>query len=691
MRRGILVVALVALFAGAFVYAQSYGSPRATARGYAGSNACAQCHPDEFSTWRRTLHVQMTKPIAEARVEGDFSPGVRLEQNGRAYTMDAKDGRYAISIARDGRPPEKFTVDYTLGARRFQGYLSKLADGRIYVLPVFWHNETKRWIDWKEIAPVPDHPIEDLRQIWNITCVNCHATNLQKHFSPADRTYATTWTEMGIGCEACHGPGEAHVAVAAEWDKDPLRAPSRPTMAELRIFSPLKADARQNFDACGYCHGNKNNVFFGFAPGDKYEDYALPFLISQPIPENDPQGDFWPDGRPNRFNRPQALTLSGCFQRGGATCTSCHRMHGPGNAHMLKVRVEGPDGERTRESDTLCTQCHTKAGRAGGAGTAGRTARGAEVAEAEDWSAHTHHVPESQGSRCIECHMSDVNWRLFTRRRDHTFQPPVPELTARYGVPNACTTCHEDKPPEWAARTIDQWYGNGEKRRAIASMSDTIYRAGAGDAAVLPDIARLAADRTHGPLIRASAAEFTGQLLAKTKPSNEIVNALIGAANDPEAMVRATAVRSLGQVVDDRTTSVIAARLSDASRVARVRAAEALLNRGVARLDGGVGAALARAQDEWAESLRTFNDVARDQTTLGWLELSRGRTDAAIDALRTATLVNPADAQPHVYLGVAAARAGQFDEAVKQFTAARQLKADYPNIDKLIEEARKRR
>src|SRR5262252_1906502 len=175
--RGAVALA-VALFATAFAYAQSYTAPAdAQARAYVGSNACERCHPDEFTSWRRALHVQMTKPIAEARVEGDFSAGTHLEQNGRAYTMETKDGRYTIAVAHDGRPAEKFQVDYTLGARRFQGYLSKLADGRIYVLPVFWHNETKRWLDWKEIAPVPDHPEQDLRQIWNITCVNCHAAN----------------------------------------------------------------------------------------------------------------------------------------------------------------------------------------------------------------------------------------------------------------------------------------------------------------------------------------------------------------------------------------------------------------------------------------------------------------------------------------------------------------------------------
>jgi predicted CXXCH cytochrome family protein len=676
-----LLAAAAVMFAGAFMYAQTtYPVSDTGAAKYVGSDACQRCHDGEYDSWRRTLHVQMTKPIAQARVEGDFRPGTRVEQYGRSYAMDSKDGRYTIAIAQNGRPAERFTVDYTLGARRFQGYLSKLADGRIYVLPVFWHNETKRWIDWREIAPVPDHadPNQDLRQIWNITCVNCHATNLARNYDPKTNTYASTWTEMGIGCEACHGPGSAHIAVANDWDKDPLHAPNRPSPEQLKIFSPAKADPRQTFDACGYCHGNKNNVFFGFKPGDRYEDFALPFLISQPIPANDPQGDFWPDGRPSRFNRPQALTLTGCFQRGQATCTTCHRMHGPENAHMLKVAVEDSVGKRTRESDALCTQCHK------------------DLADGTAHLAHTHHAPDSVGSRCIECHMSDVNWRLFTRRRDHTFQPPVPEMTARYGVPNACTTCHEDKTPEWAAATMDGWYGNGSRRQAVVATADVIYRAGAGDASALPDVARLASDRTHGALIRASAAEFAGQLLVKAGRAGEAggagtVNALIGAANDPEPQVRATAIRSLAMIVEDRTTAVIAAHLTDASRVVRVRAAEALMDRGISRLDGALGVALERAQNEWADSLRTFNDVARDQSTLGWLEASRGRTREAVEALNDAAATDPSDPQPHVYLGVIAARAGRYDDAVKQFTTARSLQPDYPNLARLIEEAQKRR
>jgi predicted CXXCH cytochrome family protein len=709
--------------------------------GFAGSAACQRCHDDEYGSWRQTLHVQMTKPIGEARIEGDFRPGTHLEQNGRAYTMETRGGRYFISVANGANPPATFEINYTLGARRFQGYLSKLPDGRIYVMPVFWHNETKRWIDWREITPVPDDASHDLRQIWNVTCVNCHATNLVKNFDVATKTYATSWTEMGIGCEACHGPGRAHIALMDEWARNPSEKPKYDTSAGnrqlgplLRIFSQRTASPRQVFDACGYCHGNKNNVFFGFVPGDRYEDYALPFLMSEPIPANDPQGDFWPDGRPSRFNRPQALMITGCFQQGRATCTSCHRAHGAPNDHMLKVPIDAPGGGHTKQSDLLCTQCHSvgageagragRAGRAGEAGPAGETGKNTLVettgmsgivppaapATFADLSAHTHHAADSPGSRCVDCHMSDVNWRLFTRRRDHTFQPPVPEMTSAFGVPNACTTCHEGKTPEWAARTMDTWYGNGAKRRAIVAMANVMYRAGTGDTSALPDVARLAVDRSHGATIRASAAEFAGQLIARAgragaagqagtagTAGNEspitpaVVNALIGATADHEPVVRVTAIRALAMTGDPRIAPVLASHLTDPARLARVSAADGLMALGITSLDGAAGEALSRAQDEWALSLASFNDVAADHTALGQLLAARGQTDAAAQEFTNAIALDPSDARPHVFLGVIDARAGRFAEALGRFKTAQKLDPAYQNLDRLISEAEKRR
>jgi predicted CXXCH cytochrome family protein len=569
----------------------------------------------------------MTRPIAQASVAGDFSRRTPIVQHGRTYQVSGNAPGYAISVARDPAAPENFHVDATLGARRFQGYLSKLSDGRLYVLPLFWHVEWKRWLDWKEIAPVPDSNAE-VRQIWNVNCFNCHATNIQRNFDVPTRTFATSVTEMGVGCEACHGSGGAHVDVMTAWTLDPSKAPP----SDLRIFAPRTATPRQVYEMCAYCHGNKTNYFTDFSPGDRLEDFAQLSLPSDPIPASDPQGEFWPDGRPSRFNRPQALTLSGCFRSGQLSCASCHSAHGSANDHSLKVAMA--------DSDALCTQCHR-------AFDGGNRAR------------HTHHAETSAGSRCIECHMSEVNWRLLTRRRDHTFAPPVPEMTAGFGVPNACTTCHDEKPPEWAAAVMDRWYGDGPRRRSALDVADAIYNAGSGNAPAIPGLTRIAFARgslAQGAALRASAAAFIGRLSAQVSDTTASVNALIGAAADPEPMVRVAAVRALGALGNAKAMSALAARLVDSSRVVRVSAAEALLHIGVARLEGAAGLALERAQDEYAQSLAAFPDAASRHLLLGWLRASQGRAVEASAEWRVARELDPSLAPNIREIEIAVAR-----------------------------------
>src|SRR5689334_6442448 len=359
---------------------------------YLGSTSCERCHQADYVNWKNSLHIKMTEPIAEATVLGDFRDGTKFADHSRSYQFGTKDGKPWISIAFGGSVPETFTVDYTLGSKRYQGYLATLPRGQIYVLPVFWHVADKRWIDWKEITPIPEGA-HDIRQIWNANCFNCHATNIVQGYDVAEKAYKSTWTEMGIGCEACHGPGKPHVDLMTAWEKDPASKPKYDNSASnhqlsalLKTVSFKSIEPRKSYDTCAYCHGNKKNSFVGFKAGDRYEDYALPFIVSDPIPDNDFQGEFWPDGRPNRFNRNQALALSGCFKAGAITCTSCHLAHGSPNDFSLKEDVH------TSKGDALCTQCHTKPAFAG-----------TQLAK------HTFHAAESEGSRCVNCHMSDVN------------------------------------------------------------------------------------------------------------------------------------------------------------------------------------------------------------------------------------------------------------------------------------------
>jgi predicted CXXCH cytochrome family protein len=712
-------------------------APAQASSEYLGSGACARCHDVEHTQWKNSLHIKMTKPVAEATIVGDFREGTKFADHDRAYTFGMKDGKPQVSVSFGGRAPETFTVDYTLGAKRYQGYLSMLPEGRIYVLPVFWHIASKRWLDWQEITPIPDGA-HDLRQIWNANCFNCHGTNIVQGYDVNEKKYRSTWTEMGIGCEACHGPGREHVTLMEVWEKDPASKPkydnsskNRQLSDTLKIFSTRSSEPRRIYDTCAYCHGNKNNVFVGFKGGDNYADHALPFLISEPIPANDPQGEFWPDGRPNRFNRPQALTLSGCFKAGAVTCTSCHVAHGSRNEHSLKVNIY-----QGRNGDALCTQCHSepKAIRPPGDQAIRPSFTGAGL------QAHTFHAPESAGSRCISCHMSDVNWRLLIRRRDHTFQAPVPENTAQFGVPNACTTCHDNRSPEWAAKQMTEWWGDGERRARVAALADTMYRAGSGDATTLPALARLAVDRSQGILIRASAAEFIGRLISEGRsdgasrsgslqtqtsfdvrsgggssgrsnvraelPPNPrlndrrtlaevtpaIVNSLIGAADDPEPVVRAAALKSLGTVGDrERALGPVLARLVDRTRVVRARAAEVLVSFGIVELPGPAGEILKKAQEEYVVSLDMFPDVASNHASKGWLEAERGNVVVARDALNKAIAVEPNYAFPWVVKGVLLAREGKFAEAVEMWKKARSIEPSYPNIDQLIAEAEKRK
>ena len=182
--------------------------------------------------------------------------GTKFADHGRSYTFGTKDGKPFVSVAASGRVAETFAVDYTLGAKRYQGYLATLPEGRIYVLPVFWHVASKRWIDWKEITPVPDGA-HNLRQIWNSNCFNCHATNIVQGYNVDEQKFKSTWSEMGIGCEACHGPGREHVTLMDAWEKDPASKPDYDNSSKnrqlsdiLKILSVKSSDPRRIYDTC---------------------------------------------------------------------------------------------------------------------------------------------------------------------------------------------------------------------------------------------------------------------------------------------------------------------------------------------------------------------------------------------------------------------------------------------------------
>jgi len=287
---------------------------------------------------------------------------------------------------------------------------------------------------------------------------------------------------------------------------------------------------------------------------------------------------------------------------------------------------------------------------------------------------------------------------------------------------------------------MNEWWGDADRDRrlASASLAGTMYRAGSGDGSTLPELARIAVDRSQGLVIRASAAAYIGKLVvasrnpdapakritesqtsfddgstkvlrgsydrgANVAPSENvrrtvveltpaIVNALVGAASDPEPVVRASAIESLGAIGDrQRSLPPIIARLVDDARVVRSKAAEVLVSFGIIELPGQAGEALRKAQDEYIVSLDAFPDIAANHAAKGWLEGERGNVVVARDALNKATSLEPNYAFAWVVKGVLFAREGKFADAVEMWKKARTIEPSYPNINQLIAEAEKRK
>lgn len=295
--------------------------------------------------------------------------------------------------------------------------------------------------------------------------------------------------------------------------------------------------------------------------------------------------------------------------------------------------------------------------------------------------------------------MSDVNWRLLNRRRDHTFAPPVPEMTAAYGAPNPCTTCHDGRTPEWAAAVMDRWYGDGARRKAVVAVADVMYTAGRGEAAVIPELASLAANASASPVLRASAADFLARLAPTRLPHLSesdgrqtmpaIAARVARATTDREAIVRAAAVEAAGALGDRAAVPMLIPRLSDTARVVRIMAAAALLQLGVTSMNGPAGEVLARAQQELAQSLRTFPDSVAAQTSLAQLAAAKQNPAEAERALGIAVRLAPDDPRPLVVRGVLLAQQGRLEDAVRSWEAALRLAPQDAAARRLIAEARR--
>lgn len=519
---------------------------RLTDQEFVTSNSCDKCHPDHYQSWHRTYHRTMTQEPLPAAVLGAFDgQTVRLHgkdckpyRMGDEFFMDLVSPGWEEAMTRLGAaktdasnaPRIQYKVDRMVGSHHMQVYLSQLDNGAFIVLPMVWHRRENRWISRQGsfLRPETDLLYDDCG-IWNNSCVYCHNTKPHPGYTrpvgplaPGQKVWDTHLEEMGIACEACHGPGEAHTqANLNPFRRQTLQFLARP---DHTIVNPPRLSQQMSAEVCGRCHGKWTvrrehwprslahaGDFFLAGQPDQLHFYDIP----QPSPVHEFKESvdgyyFWPDGSPRTTALEyQGMLATGCFQNGDMTCLSCHSMH-KGDPNDQLIYADTFDTP-TAVTNQACLQCHTSM--------------------ADRIEEHTHHPALSQGSKCYNCHMPFTTYALLTSIRNHRISSPNVKHSVNTQMPNACTQCHVDRTLEWAASHLTDWYG-----QEGASLSEDQKRVPANSIDLLQGHA----------LQRALAASRLGSEIAReAAPGNWPVPFLLQALDDSYPAVRLLAYQSL--------------------------------------------------------------------------------------------------------------------------------------------------
>lgn len=497
---------------------------------YVTAAQCARCHPDHAASFRRTFHRTMTQRADPQSVQGNFE-GATLDYFGVRATMTREGAAHVIAYQLPGQEPQRFVVEKTVGSRRYQQYLARRGD-QLLRLPLAWHNEEQRWFHMNGAFLTPD-PALPLQQVdferhvtrWNDNCVFCHnvAPNPGLTESGTRQRFQTEVAELGIACEACHGPGAAHERA----NTSPLRryALHLSGKADPSIVNPARLSPERSLDVCGRCHGQRItddlDTFLRagdpFVPGDDLALYSAPLWRDTTLHgEQAFQARFWPDGTPRlTAYEYQGVLQSACAQRGELTCLSCHGMHeGDPRGQIRPFFTGGPEGaRRRRQGAAMCTQCHD------------------ELTSIPAQRAHAHHEDVALPG-CADCHMPRVVYGVLDVHPSHRIERPDPARDASAGRPDACTLCHVAKTRRWASEQRDRLWPRQQTpaQPAPSALSEVETQLFAGD-----------------PIERALAAYA---LRSSTVPQRARHSALLldVLESDPYPAVRHLALRSLASL-----------------------------------------------------------------------------------------------------------------------------------------------
>jgi predicted CXXCH cytochrome family protein len=647
---------------------------------YVGSAKCTDCHAGEAALWRESHHARAMQPADAQSVLGDFADA-QYSRNGVDTTFFERDGSYWVRT--DGADGElaAFRVAYTFGVTPLQQYLLELPRGRLQAFSIAWDSRPReqggqRWFHlYGDEAIDPNDVLHwtGPAQNWNHMCAECHSTNVEKNYVAAEDRFATTWTDVNVGCEACHGPGSRHVewASAAERSSDATRglvfrltdrSSARWAFSEgdpiAKRSTPLTDHVE--VESCARCHARRAQLWPDYRHGQPLAQTHRVALLDEDL--------YYADGQIEDEVYEYGSFLQSRMYAQGVTCSDCHEPH---------------SGQLRAAGNAVCAQCH-------------------ETAH-YDTTDHHRHANGTPAAQCVSCHMTERMYMVVDGRRDHSFRVPRPDLSHRLGTPNACNGCHSDRDAQWAADAVVQWFGPERRRGPAWAEALHAGRESAADAERL--LLSALADPTLPAIARATAMTLLSPHLTRAS-----LPAVVAGLGDADALVRRSALEALS-AVDPPTRAIAAAPLlTDPVRTVRLEALGAMLD---APRDGLSEDQARGLEGDIAEyrRIQAFNaDRADAQVNLGLLEARLGNADAALAAyeraielqpsyspayvsladlyrtqqqepqaeatLRAALRIDPEDAQAREALGLTLVRQQRLNDALEELARAAELRPD---------------
>lgn len=417
-------------------------------RTYVGSTSCQSCHTEEYNLWQESHHFHAMEEPTEKSVLGDFKD-VTFSADGVDYYFSKEGADFKVAVS-EGGSTDHYLVKYTFGIEPLQQYLIEFPEGKVQTLRATWDSKKNVWFHQREGETVPKHDWlhwSNQAQNWNSMCASCHSTDVKKEFNPNTSTYKTTFSEINVACESCHGPGSEHLQIAGSLEY---------TKNQTGLFAKATNNIEQ-VEQCAPCHARRTELTEQFALNEKFLDHFMPQTLNA--------GFYEPDGQISEEDYVYGSFASSRMYHEDVDCLDCH------NPHSNKLKLEG---------NALCLQCHEST---------------------YDRKEHHFHEIDTESAQCVNCHMTGKTYMGNDFRRDHSFRIPRPDQSVTHGTSNACSNCHSEKPAEWAAEQVKSWYGETRAKH----FSDYLLAGIDGDASAL---VTLADDSQYPEIARATAIEY---------------------------------------------------------------------------------------------------------------------------------------------------------------------------------------